>query len=57
MHVEPPDPANPELSTTRYLLRSLLPIAAVLLLLSTFIIGPFGFVAATVAWWLVQRKF
>jgi hypothetical protein len=39
-----------------YLVRSLLPIAAFLLLLSTLWIGPWGFLAVTYAWWQVVRR-
>lgn len=56
MHEETTPHTNDELKASRYLLRSLLPIAAVLLILSTFVIGPFGFAVATVAWWLVQKR-
>ena len=56
MHEETTSQTNPELKASRFLLRSLLPLAAVLLILSTFVIGPFGFAVATIAWWLLQRK-
>ena len=52
-----PAPVHPELTLKRMLLRSLLPIAAVILLLLVPLIGPFGFAAAVVAWWFIQRKF
>jgi hypothetical protein len=48
---------NDELRTSRFLLRSLLPLAALALLLSTLVIGPFGFAAAAVAWWWLQTRF
>ena len=38
------------------LLRSLLPIAATLLVLSTIWIGPWGFVVACIAWWQILRR-
>lgn len=50
-------PVNPELTLKRFVLRSLLPIAALVLLLLTTLIGPYGFAAAVIAWWFIQRKF
>jgi hypothetical protein len=38
------------------LLRSLLPIAATLLVLSTIWIGPWGFLVACIAWWQILRR-
>ena len=48
---------NPELTLKRFGLRCLLPMAALALIVSTVLIGPFGFAAATVTWWFIQRKF
>ena len=48
---------NPELTLKRFALRSLLPVAAVVLVLSTFVIGPSGFAVAAGAWWLVQTRY
>ena len=56
-------PAHPEVARLRassrqprLLLRSLLPIAATLLVLSTIWIGPWGFVVACIAWWQILRS-
>lgn len=51
------EPQNPELTLQRFALRSLLPIMACVLLALTPLIGPYGFAAAVVGWWFVQRKF
>jgi hypothetical protein len=52
-----PSPDAPQRPTLAALCsRSLLPLAAVGLLSSTLLIGPFGFLAATVAWWQVVRR-
>jgi len=48
---------NPELTPRRFLLRSLLPLAALVLLLLVPVIGPYGFAVAVLVWWLVQRRF
>jgi len=48
---------NPELTLRRFVLRSLLPIVAVVLLAATPLTGPFGFAALVIAWWFLQRKF
>lgn len=48
---------NPELTPTRFLLRSLLPLAAIALLALVPLIGPYGFAGAVAAWWMVQRRF
>ncbi len=50
-------PVDPELTLKRLALRSLLPMAAVVLLALTPLIGPYGFAAAVVAWWFIQRRF
>lgn len=50
-------PGDPELTLKRFALRSLLPAMAVLLILSTFVIGPWGFAGAVASWWLIQRQF
>lgn len=49
-----PTPQHPTLTSLAQ--RSLLPIAAVGLLLSTVWIGPFGFLVAAFAWWQVVRR-
>ena len=51
-----PTPVPQQLTPRSILLRSLLPFAAVGLLLSTIWIGPFGFLAAAVAWWQIVRR-
>jgi len=57
MPTDPSPTPVPQLPTLRsILLRSLLPFAAVGLLLSTIWIGPFGFLAAAVAWWQIVRR-
>ena len=57
----PPSPTADELlaaefTPRRFVLRSLLPISVVALLLSTFLVGPFGFTAAVIGWWLLLRR-
>ena len=37
-------------------MRSLLPLVAVLLLLSTLVIGAYAFAVAALAWWLAQSR-
>ncbi|MCA8948973.1 MAG: hypothetical protein KDE27_05690 [Planctomycetes bacterium] len=51
-----PTPRNPELTLKRFVLRSLLPIMAVVLLALTPLIGPYGFAAAVAGWWYLQTK-
>lgn len=48
---------NPELTPSRFLLRSLLPLAALALLLLVPLIGPYGFAVAVAGWWFLQRRF
>lgn len=50
-------PGNPELTLSRLAVRSLLPFMAVVLLLLTPLIGPFGFAVAVAGWWFLQRQF
>jgi hypothetical protein len=38
------------------LLRSLLPLAALVLLLSTLWVGPWGFLIGCIAWWNIVRR-
>ena len=49
-----PTPQRPTLASIAK--RSLLPIAAVGLLLSTMWIGPFGFLVAALGWWQIVRR-
>ena len=51
-----PTPAPKYPTPGSILQRSLLPFAAVALLLSTAWIGPFGFLIAAFAWWQVVRR-
>ncbi|MCR9244848.1 MAG: hypothetical protein NXI31_07435 [bacterium] len=51
------NPVNPELTLKILALRSLLPMAAVVLLALTPLIGPYGFAAAVAGWWFLQRRF
>lgn len=39
-----------------FLLRSLLPLAALLLLLSTLWVGSWGFLIGCIAWWNIVRR-
>lgn len=43
--------ASRPLHPLTFLLRSLLPLAALLLLASTLLWGPYGFCLATLCWW------
>lgn len=50
------DPKDPLLAPVGLVKRSILPIAALVLLLSTLLIGPYGFLVATLAWWQIVRR-
>lgn len=39
-----------------FLLRSLLPLMALVLLLSTLWVGPWGFLVGSIAWWQIVRR-
>ena len=39
-----------------FLLRSLLPLMALALLLSTLWVGPWGFLIGSIAWWQIVRR-
>ncbi len=39
-----------------FLLRSLLPLMALVLLLSTLWVGPWGFLIGSIAWWQIVRR-
>ncbi len=51
-----PSPSGRALSPGNLVLRSLLGFGALLLLWSTPWIGPYGFAAATIAWWLILQR-
>lgn len=51
-----PTPAPQYPSLRNLVQRSLLPIAAAVLLVSTIWIGPFGFLVAALAWWQIVRR-
>ena len=45
-----------ELTRQRFLLRSALPLAVVVLLLLTFLVGPYGLLIASILFWLRLQK-
>ena len=49
-------PARLQRRPSEFLLRSLLPLMALALLLSTLWVGPWGFLIGCVAWWQIVRR-
>jgi len=49
-------PFHHELTFRRFALRSALPIAVAILLATTFLVGPFGFAAEALVFWLLLRR-
>ena len=49
-------PPHPHPTPREFAMRSLLPLVAVLLLLSTLVIGAYAFAVAALAWWLAQSR-
>jgi len=55
--MEPDSPERPSAASPRdFVMRSLLPLAALLLVVSTPWIGPWGLLLATVGWWNVVKR-
>jgi hypothetical protein len=56
MQIDSPESRSNTASPAGILIRSLLPLVALLLLLSTMWIGPWGFLVAAYGWWQVSRR-
>lgn len=49
-------PPPPHRTPREFAMRSLLPLMAVVLLLSTLLLGAYAFAALALAWWLAQSR-